>query len=301
MRELLARGATVHALVRDPAGPAAHALTALSPHIKLFKGDFYDAESIAVAAQGTRGAFINPFPDFSGDPARSEGVQAANFVDAARAAGTTHLVISTSLMTGEHEAFLAADPNYPLKAYHESKIAAEAAVVGSGLRWTVLRPPWLFQNYLAPQSDQYFPALSGPAHELATPIAPDMRFAHLDAYDVGRFAAAALFDSEKFNGQIIKLGGALLSVRDAAAALSKFAGREVPLRTVDVAEVAQEVHPTAGMRAAVAAWQNKQGGNFTPAEIEQVHAWGVPLNTFEEFLEHNKEAAEKTLGVESQS
>ena len=149
-----------------------------------------------------------------------------NFVAAARAAGTVrHLVISTALGAGTYAALPEGDPIRPFIA---SKWFSEEAVRSSGIaHWTILRPPALFQNYLHPQCAFHFPKLKA-ERSLASGIDPAFRYPHIDAADIGRFAAAAFYDPARFDRQEITPAVALLNTLDVAAAFKRATGVELP-------------------------------------------------------------------------
>ncbi|KZV98171.1 NAD dependent epimerase/dehydratase [Exidia glandulosa HHB12029] len=294
-RELLKAGYRVHALVRDASKAQAKELESLGA--VLFVGDFNSVEVINKATVGVKGVFINPYPDFTNPEGEAQTAQ--RFVDAARAAGTVeHLVISTSLHTGEHEKYLAIDPNYPLKPYYQSKAAAEAVVRNSGVKyWTVLRPPWLYQNYTFPSSTLHFPQLHTDRifSSCLDPVTP---FVHFHGADVGYWVHAAFENPAKFAGKEIKLGTEALNLEQIVRGLEKAAGVEIPTKWLDPLEVAKDTSdPVAPMRAAVAIWQNISPFHLTLEEFETVKSYGIPLTTFEQWLEKDKASILKTLKV----
>ncbi|KZV98170.1 NAD(P)-binding protein [Exidia glandulosa HHB12029] len=293
-RELLKAGHRVHALVRDPSKAQAKELEALGS--VLFVGDFNNVDVINMATIGVKGIFINPHPDFA-DP-ESEAQTTQRFVDAARAAGTVeHLVISTEFNTGDPYN-LAIDPDSPLKGYYYSKAAAEAVVRNSGVKyWTVLRPPWLFHNYIFPFSMLHFPQLHTD-RTFSTCLAHATPFVHFHGADVGYWVRAAFENPAKFAGKEIKLGAESISLEQVVRGLEKAAGVEITTKWLDPLEVAKDTSdPMAPLRAGIALYLNTHGYNFTPEEYETVKSYGIPLTTFEQWLEKYKAEILKTLNV----
>jgi NADH dehydrogenase len=134
VRELAGAGERVRALVRDLAG--ARALDELE--CELVRGDVTDPSSLVEAAAGCR-AVVHLVAVITGRPDRIEGTIAggtANVVAAAREAGAARVVYVSALGVGQPET-----PDVP---YYRAKVAAEAAVAGSGLAHVILRPSFVF-------------------------------------------------------------------------------------------------------------------------------------------------------------
>lgn len=106
----------------------------------------------------------------------------------------------------------------------------EAAVRGSGLEWTILRPCWFAQNFAA--ADFFLPEVL--AGEVATP-AGDGREPFIDAEDIADVAVAAL-TADGHHGRTYELSGPeTLSFAEALALIGEAAGRDVRHRHVPVA------------------------------------------------------------------
>ncbi|EJD43462.1 NAD dependent epimerase/dehydratase [Auricularia subglabra TFB-10046 SS5] len=286
-RELLRAGQRVHALVRDPSKSQAKELDSLGA--VLFVGDHDDAEAITKAAAGVKGIFILPIPSQT-DP-EAEPKLAQLCVDVARAAGTVEsLVLSSAINADKHAQWLA-DPEYTMKQYYYSKSAAEEVVRASGIaHWTILRAPWLDQNYIPPHSRFHYPRMHS-ERKLVTAIGTDKQLAHLDAHDIGRWAAAAFLDPPRFAGKALALAAENLTIGQAARALSKAAGFEITAEVIEPADWLKDTtNPLAPIHAAIATWFNKVGSSISEAELAEVKSYGIPLTTFEEFLAKNKDA-----------
>ncbi|KZV99217.1 NAD(P)-binding protein [Exidia glandulosa HHB12029] len=295
-RELLKAGYRVHALVRDASKAQAKELESLGA--VLFVGNFSNADVISKATVGVKGVFINPFPDFTNPEGEAETAQ--RFVDAARAAGTVeHIILSTALHTGSHQHYLSIDPNYPLKQYYHSKAAAEAVVRNSnGVKyWTILRPAWLYQQYTFPYSALHFPQLHTD-RILSSPLDHVTPFIHFNAKDMGYWARAAFENPAKFASKEIELGAESLNLEQAVRGLEKVSGVKITTQWLDPAEVAKDTSdPMSGPRATFAVWQKEQGFDLTPEEYDTAKSYGVPLTSFEQWLEQDKAQIFKTLKV----
>jgi len=154
-RELLAKNIKVRAFVRDPTSQAA--LNLQQAGAVLFKGDFDDVPAIQAATAGVTGVFLNTYPNFS--DAEGEIKYARHFVEAARAAGTVKtFVVSTVLKASEREELAAQKKEPFLTFYYHCKAGVEKLVREGGFEnWTVLRPDWMYYNYLAPPCAIHFP------------------------------------------------------------------------------------------------------------------------------------------------
>ncbi len=142
------------------------------------------------------------------------------FLERARAAGVGRVVLLSARGAD------AAGPENPLRA-------AELAVMGSGLAWTVLRPSWFAQNFSEDwlrdpiARDGVLPAPTG-----------DGRTAFVDAEDIAAAAVAALTEDGHDGRGYVLTGPEALTWAEAAAVVGAAAGREV--RHVDVDPAAWE-------------------------------------------------------------
>jgi uncharacterized protein YbjT (DUF2867 family) len=123
-RELLSKGASVHALVRNPESAAASAIQRLGA--KIFKGDFLDITTIEKAAVGVTGIFLNPMMQL--EPPDTQLQQAQNVIIAAERSPTVKaIVVSTVIAANRHDEWLEKDPNYLLASFYGPKDAVEKA------------------------------------------------------------------------------------------------------------------------------------------------------------------------------
>ncbi|KAJ7741311.1 NAD dependent epimerase/dehydratase [Mycena metata] len=295
-RLLLAKGAKVHALVRDPDSPASQALRSLCA--TLFKGDFDDTAAITAAMKGVNGVFLNPYPSFT-DP-NYEIATAQKFVDIARTAGTvTSFVVSTSVVVSTFEVNYSSDASsvqadYPfVSAYYASKAGIENAVRASGFTYTILRPGWLMHNYIGEQTKFSWPGYNE-TRVLTTSYPPDFRLGHLDPADVGQFAAAALLDPARFAGKEIQLVHDWVTVGELAAHLSEAIGVEVKVkyRTEEESAAMRKQLPTVEVQL----WKPTVKNLDDSAELA---SYRFHLTTLKEFLEKEKVAVKKTVGIEA--
>ncbi len=143
VKAALAKGHTVTAFARSP-----DKLGITDPKLKLFKGDFFDVESVAKAMPGHDAvivtASVGKISDFKNDPTYfSRGTK--NVIDAMKRHGLKRLVILSAMGTGESAKLL---PwlmqkllvGWLLKLPFIDHLAQEKLVRESGLEFVIARP-----------------------------------------------------------------------------------------------------------------------------------------------------------------
>jgi uncharacterized protein YbjT (DUF2867 family) len=191
------------------------------------------------------------------------------FVAEGVAASVRRLVLLSAHGVGE------ADDSHPLKA-------AEQAVRGSGVDWTILRPDWFSQNF----SESFW--LQGVLDGTLILPTGDGRTPFIDAEDIAEVAAAALTE-DRHSGHVYQLTGPrAISFGEAADLIGKATGRTI--RHVDVdPEVFVERQVTYGVPPDAArlltdlllAIRNGSGSALSDG-VER--ALGRPPRPFEDFV-----------------
>lgn len=128
-RQLLARGATLRAIVRNEAKAA----DLKAAGVELVVGDVADADTVRKALQGAERAFLT-LPN-----GRHQEAQEKQFTDLAVAAGVQHLVKMSSMEAVAHA-------QTPIPRAHW---AVEEHIRASGLAWTMVKPNFFMQNLLS--------------------------------------------------------------------------------------------------------------------------------------------------------
>lgn len=276
--ELLAAGVPVRVLVRDPESARARDLARRGADLRT--GDLHDRDSLVAAADGARAvfsvqmpAFTDGVPDFDG-----ELTQAINLVESARTAGVEQFVHTSVSGAGRHtEAPGWAEGRWtPMEAVYRPKTGAEAAVREAGFRhWTLIKPGFFMENLL-PSTAYLFPR--GVDGGLATVLKPATSLSLVAVRDIGRAAAAAFGDPERFHRVELELAGDHLTMAEIAAALSVALGTEVA-----APDMTEEQALAAGMPsyAAISHAFLQEAGQ--PARPEFARALGIPLTPFAEW------------------
>jgi uncharacterized protein YbjT (DUF2867 family) len=275
---LLKNGWVVHALVRDPEHERALALKALGA--ELHKGDLSDSSTVEAALSSCSAAFLNQMPNFT-DP-NGETKEAAAFLDAAKKAGIQHVVHTTTLPLN--------DPNIKEKLGNSivapavlDKGKVEKLVQASGISYTIIRPGYFMTNLIAPFASYGFPDLA--SGKFLVSYNPDTVLPLVDPNDVGALAAAVFENPSRFSGKILGLAGENVGIPDIANQLSEFAGKslEVVYRTKEETANESATNP-------MIAGQTMCIGLDSLWDEKEVKGYGIPVTTFREFLESNRDA-----------
>ncbi|KAJ3334988.1 hypothetical protein HDU93_006884 [Gonapodya sp. JEL0774] len=295
-RLLLSAGQIVYAFVRDPLSPEAKLLQALGA--VLVRGSFDDPSSItsafSLASHPVTGVFLNTYPSFTTPTFEIDTAKA--FVSAALASGTVkNFVVSTV-----YNANIAVpDPStYPfLAAYYRSKSGVEEVIRDAGFAsYTILRPCWLNHNYLLPGASYHFPAWR--SRQITVSYPTNYRQPHLDALDVGKFAAPALQGLAVYQNKEIDLVGEYLTWSDVAEKLGKAAETVVKVHYRSEKETNDLL--TSGTLPTIQSqvWASKNKREEVDVKALE-REFGVTVMTLDEWLVGAKEKLKIGFGVEA--
>jgi uncharacterized protein YbjT (DUF2867 family) len=208
VRQLLATGKSVRALVRD----AAAATAKLPVGVEIAQGDFEHPETLEAAMQGVDKVYLL----VPGTPELPRQERAA--IEAAQRAGVNHVV--------KHSVIGARDPAIALAKLHR---ASEAQLEFSGLAWTFVRPGSFMTNALGW-------AMSIKAQGGVFQPLGDGRVAMVDPRDIAAVAVTALTEPGHEGKAYEVTGPEALSMTEHVKLLSDAIGK--PIRYVDVPETA---------------------------------------------------------------
>ena len=199
VEEMKALGADFRCIVRDEG----RARDALGADVSLVIGDISDAASVEAGCAGCDTLFLlSPH-----NPAL--GQQQSDTIDAAKRAGVTKIVKLAGMMT---------NPDMRIPAQHG---IAERHLQNSGTAWTIIRPNFFMQNLLNTAG-----AVKGQG-KMMMPFNPEAPIGMIDARDSAAVCARALTGSD-CDEALLELTGALVTLNDCAAALSKHLGADIP-------------------------------------------------------------------------
>jgi uncharacterized protein YbjT (DUF2867 family) len=207
-RALLDRGRPVRALTRDPGKDAAKLLAARGAEV--VAGDFDDPASLRQAATGTAAVFaVSTFFEAGTDAEARQGIA---LVDAARAAGTGHIVYTSVASALDGTGI----------SHFESKAAVERYLATTGVPSTVIAPVAFLENVLMPW---IAPGLAEGRYVSALPS--DVPLQQVAVADIAAFAVHVLEQPGRFAGQRVELASVETTGEQLIGALSRWLGREV--------------------------------------------------------------------------
>ncbi|EGY21678.1 hypothetical protein VD0002_g6997 [Verticillium dahliae] len=286
---LLASGAKVHAVVRNPQKIPS---VLERPGVTIFKGESTDAEAVARAAQGCTGVFLNTFP-IPG----LELSQAQTIIEASKKVGIKTIVASTTFFA--HEKAMWDTPitkETLLHGYFSSKYDVEEAVKAAGFEaYTILQPAFCHFDFLLPNAPQNFPALSTRG-ELDHAMDDGATMLYTDADDIGAYAAAALLDPAKFDKQVIAMGHENLTMEEVAQIVSRVSGKTVLAKKRSAEEIEQVKDTLFTQRFHL--WANATDLSEGAVAAKAVQAkFGIPFTSLEDALTREKTRLLECLAV----
>lgn len=288
VKHLLSSGASIHAVVRNPSSPAALALSQLSDdRVTLFNGGLTDLPTYRAAARGCTGVFVN-LPDM--DPNETDADAhyriVADILRVSRSEGVKNVVASTAMLTGAREKWdNSISARTGMKGFMLAKNIVEKAVRDASMtNWTILRPGWLMGNYLSGVVYRELAEMG----ELVHSLEEGRTLQHVDEEDVGRYAAAALMDPERFHGREIELANESLTMEDVVGVVEKVGGKDVRARR-RTEEEEQEAWKSPHLPAALPfeLWANEF--EFRTEEVPVKEQFGMELTTLEEYLRRERQ------------
>lgn len=214
--ELIGRGVTVRALVRD----ATRAEVARRRGVdETVVGDLADPRSLRPAVDGVDGVF-HIGPAFAPD----ETAMGVAVVDAARAAGVRKFVFSGVI-----------HPSISALSNHTAKLPVEEALYDSGMDFTVLQPARFMQNWAGAWRDVV-------EHDrLPMPYSVTARFCWVDYRDVAEVAALAMTDDRLGHGTFELCAAGMPDGLETAAIVSEVLGRRVEAQQVSREQFASQL------------------------------------------------------------
>lgn len=250
-RALSGSGFTLRGLTRKPGSEGAAVLARQG--VEVVQGDLDDEASLRRALAGAWGVFGVQNAQEAG--VEKEEVQGKRLATLAREAGVEHYVYSSVGSADQRTGI----PHF------ESKRRIEEAVLG--LRFpshVILRPVFFMENLVAPF------VLQGSTLAMALPPATKLQMIAVE--DIGWFGARAFTHAAALKGREIDIAGDELTMREAAAILTKALGRPIGFAETPIAQVRQYSEDVAlmmewfdrvGYRADIAGLEREFGRTLT--------------------------------------
>jgi len=226
------------------------------PNVSWVRADLDDTRGLRIALDGTERLFLltGNEPDF----ARTQ----MGVVRAAEELGVTHVVKLSALGASDHSRSTIAREHW----------AVEQALLGTRLRWTILRPHAFMQNWLGDVAESVRAESA-----IYAPIG-DGRVPFIDTRDIAAVSAKVLLHVEAHVGRkYVLTGGEAIGYADLAGALSEATGRTITYRPITLDEARARL-AAGGIAAAaidailaIAAYQRAGGPTATISpHVEQI-------------------------------
>jgi uncharacterized protein YbjT (DUF2867 family) len=220
-RSLRSKGFPVRAMTREPEKREARDLAGSG--VEVVRGDLDDPASLMRALEGVYGAYSVQYARHGVEMEVRQGI---NLADAAKKSQISHFIYSS---VG------AADQNTGIPHF-ESKAKIERHVRDTGLPFTIVRPVFFMENWLAMRGQIEL-------HTLAQPLTPDTRLQMVAVDDIGECVSTAFEQPHKFQGRTIELAGDELSMTELAQAFSRITGKDVHYMQVPWSQFSAQAGP----------------------------------------------------------
>jgi NAD(P)H dehydrogenase (quinone) len=240
--------------------------------IEVRKADFADPETLSQSFEGADKLLLVS-TDSSVNDVRIQ--QHLNAIAAAQKAGVKH-IFYTSMPSAENSLVSFASVHY----------GTEKAIQASGLKWTILRNSWYFENLLL--------AIPGAlASGSLYTAAGDGKISYISRDDLALAAATALVSSLDLNGSTLNLTGTEgLTISEVAAKVSELAGKPISVIQVPV-EAIVEGAKSHGLPDSVAQMiasfdVASKAGNLAGVTSDFKNLTSADPKPFDVWLEENK-------------
>lgn len=224
---------TLLAVTRDATSPSAKRITGRYPDVKLVQGNLDDVPALFSAAKAVleeNGHDKQIWGVYSvqvslGKNVTHEGEikQGISLIDESIKEGVTHFVYSSVDRGGNQRSFENETPipHFQSKYKIENHLLDQAGKKGEKMGWTILRPV-AFMDNLAPgfQTKVFLAALRDNLQ------GKPLQWVFCE--DIGRFAARAFVENEKWNGRAEALAGSELTFEEMNGCFERVVGSPVP-------------------------------------------------------------------------
>jgi len=206
LRHLREHGFSVRALIRNPDDPKARQM--FGHGAEVVRGDLEDEASLARAMEGVYGVYS--VQSWHASDIEGEIRQGLHLADAAARSRVT-LFVYSSVASAEQNTGV---PHF------DSKFRVEEHIRGTGTPFTIVRPVFFMENWLAMRQGIEDGSLS-------LPLTPEARLQMVTVDDIGGVVATAMERPAKWQGRAFDLAGDELSMAELAQVFTRVTGREV--------------------------------------------------------------------------
>ena len=207
VRNLLLHGFNVKALTRNKDSSAARLLK--QKNVEVIQGNLDDTATYSHHLKEVDGVFC--LLDFTKGAEKEirQGIALANM---AKENGVKHFLYSSVIGADAHTGI----PHW------ESKFQVEKHIKQTGLYYTIIRPSFLYENFLIPQVKSRL--LKG---KLVTPAHKNKVQQYISAEDIGKISTIIFMNPEKYMGKTLNLAAEQMDGLQVAATFSKVWGKPI--------------------------------------------------------------------------
>jgi uncharacterized protein YbjT (DUF2867 family) len=257
LRHLRQKGFPVRAFTRDPASAKARALVGQGTEV--VHGDLDDPASITRALDGVYGVYS--VQNWRENGLEAEVRRGKNVADAAKRSRISHLVYSSVAGADEGREV----PHFA------SKLEVEEYIRRTGLPFTIVRPVYFMENWLAMRES----IANGTIEQ---PLKPETNMQMVAVDDIGGLVANVFEHTGKWQEKVFELAGDQRSVGDVAQQFSRRLGREVSYVQIPWEQYEQKAGPES---TKMLRWFEEKGHHADIAAARQA----VPaLHSFDAWL-----------------
>ncbi|SPJ89597.1 uncharacterized protein FTOL_12958 [Fusarium torulosum] len=283
-RYLRSKDVPVQALARDPTSEKAKALQSIG--VKLTPGDYDNKEALKEAMESCTALFLVLMPDFT--DLAAERRWATGIFDAGKAAGVKHAIFSSGFSAGDPDQLTALEPGTFLDTIMRNKHGIENQLRNAGFEyWTILRPGNFMANYLEPFVRMYPGLVENGVW--TTALMPTTVLPMTDTVTIGKFGGEAFLDPERFHEKEITYADEWLEVEIILQKLSKSVRRELKAEYLSEEAINDQKATNPFISGQLLM---REMAKF--ATREEAEAWGIPLSSFDTFLEREGKAIRET-------
>lgn len=284
-QQAVSLGWNVRGITRNLESPVARSLLSIGVH--LVQGDWDDESVLKQQISGCNFLFLALVPNFH-DPGR-ELIQARRIFSIAKAGGVSHAIYSSSLVVNNPQSLTHWDPQSLASTFILSKQSIENELRTTGFSaWTILRPGYFMANFLLPKVTMQHPGLTD-ANTWTTALRPETKLAMIDEDDIAKFILAAFQEPLRFNSKELHLASEFQTPDELLATLSAATGRDLRVSYFPEEEVEAQRKTNPFVAGQLL---TRESAKFV--DLDEVKAWGIPMGTFREFVQREKDSIDRT-------
>ncbi|MGE5681651.1 MAG: NmrA/HSCARG family protein [Bacillota bacterium] len=257
-RHLIQNGFKVRALTRNP--KAAQAKGIKTKGIELVQGDLYKPETIEPHLKNIYGIYA--VQNFWEHGYQGEVQQGRSLVDLAKKADVEHFVYSSVASANKGTGL----------SHFESKYELEQYLKQSGVNYTIFRPVFFMENFIAMHNQ----ILEG---KLVSAIENDIPLQMIAVDDIGAFVAQAFMHPDIFGHKEIDIASDSKTMPEAAQIFSDVLGEQVKYVKLDLEEFKNIMGDE---YAKMMDWFNKVGYDVDIDALRQ--NYDVDLTSFKDWV-----------------